>query len=118
MDGKLETQHLELAQHVLGRKCLVGLSEEFHESVRRFTKYFDWKLKVSEEELEHCEKDLEIQDRLQAGEFTMAKMAPKISPKSYEEGTEIHKILTEMNSMDLELYKYAKGLFHRQALYA
>ena len=119
LDGEIDQHHLELAQHVLGRKCLIGLTEMFEESMRRFVKYFDWSSKASAEALAECEKGLEIAKHVSEDNFSTSMLADeKISKDLYKEGTEIYTLLAEKNSFDLELYKYARGLFQRQSLYS
>lgn len=117
MDGELEKRHLELAQHVLGRKCLVGLTEHFEESIGRFTKYFGWSAKISQQELTKCESDLKITKLVNDGVFTTKNLGEDISKEEYKEGTEIRDMIAKKNALDIELYNYAKGLFHRQELY-
>jgi hypothetical protein len=117
MDGELENQHLELAQHVLGRKCLVGMTERFEESIGRFAKYYGWSNKVSKEELTKCKEDSEVAKLVNDDVFTTVNLGEEISKDDYKEGTDLRKILAEKNNLDIELYNYAKGLYHRQALY-
>jgi len=118
MDGKIEQHHLDLAQHVLGRKCLIGLTEKFEESILRFAHYFDWTGKVSADELETCEAALEIAKHVKNQHFSNADTGNEIKKEDYKEGTELYKILEEKNVFDMELFRYAQGLFHRQALYS
>lgn len=118
MDGKIEQHHLDLAQHVLGRKCLIGLTEKFEESILRFAHFFDWTSKVSKEQLETCEADLEIAKHVENQNFSNADAGSAIKKEDYKEGTELYTILEEKNSFDMELFRYAQGLFHRQELYS
>ena len=117
LDGTLEKRHLELAQHILGRKCLVGLTEKFDESIERFTKYYGWSSKISKEALSTCEENNGITKLVQEGSYTDVDLGEEISKEVYMEGTELHTILTEKNNLDIQLYEYAKALFHRQELY-
>ena len=119
MDGKIEQHHLDLAQHVLGRKCLIGLTEKFNESILRFSHYFDWANKISQDDLTKCEADLEIAKHVENQNFSNADMeGTEIKKEDYKEGTDLYKVLAEKNAFDIELYHYAQGLYHRQALYS
>ncbi len=118
MEEQVEQIHLDLAKHVLGRKCFIGISEEFNESLRRFAKYFAWDKRSSNEAVSECMRQLEITKHVAEGEFSLDVMAPKVPIHEYEEGTEVHRILSEKNGMDLELYEYAKQLYQRQSLYS
>merc|ERR1711957_504856 len=110
MDGKIEQHHLDLAQHVLGRKCLIGLTEKFEESILRFAHYFDWTGKVSADELETCEAALETAKHVKNQHFSNADTGNEIKKGDYKEGTELYKILEEKNVFDMELFRYAQGL--------
>jgi len=41
MEGDLRQEHMEMAEHVLGRKCVVGFTDQLEESIRRFAKFFN-----------------------------------------------------------------------------
>mmetsp|Transcript_27304 Transcript_27304/g.41093 ORF Transcript_27304/g.41093 Transcript_27304/m.41093 type:complete len:557 (-) Transcript_27304:206-1876(-) len=112
MEAELKQEHLELSKHILGRKCIVGLTEDFFESVRRFSKYFFWDETLSKDKLEKCQDDLEISEHVQSGNFTL--LPPRAEVKS---GDKVYTILQEKNHYDIQLYEYAKGLFHTQSLY-
>ncbi len=108
MEGDLKQEHLDLSKHILGRKCIVGLTEDFVESVRRFSKYYGFPQDLN------CEKGggLEISEHIQSGNFTFLPKFPEV-----KKGDAVYKILQEKNKYDIELYEYAKGLYQTQALY-
>ncbi len=115
MEGELKKQHLDLAQHILGRKFIVGLTDDFEESVRRFAKYFHWDESVSEEKVNQCKEKLQVSQHITNGDFTSASGVEREETKVSDE---IHKVLQEKNKFDIELYKYAQGLHKTQALYS
>lgn len=117
MEGKLDQHHLELAKHVLGRKCFIGLTENFAESIRRFASIFNWDQRSSGDIVNQCMAELDITKHLNEGNLNLGSMGPVIPKETYAEGTKIYDTLTKLNEMDTELYKYSIGLFNRQSLY-
>eukprot|EP00554_Chaetoceros_debilis_P013356 CAMPEP_0194120330 /NCGR_PEP_ID=MMETSP0150-20130528/43070_1 /TAXON_ID=122233 /ORGANISM="Chaetoceros debilis, Strain MM31A-1" /LENGTH=539 /DNA_ID=CAMNT_0038812401 /DNA_START=1 /DNA_END=1617 /DNA_ORIENTATION=- len=117
MEGKLDEHHLDLAKHVLGRKCFIGLTENFAESIRRFAAYFNWDQRYSGEIVNQCMVELNIMKHLNEGDVNLGSMGPAVPKETYAEGTKIYKTLTKLNAMDTELYKYSIALFNRQSLY-
>lgn len=117
LDGSIGEPNLALAKHILGRKCIVGLTEMFEESITRFAKYYKWSERRSIQDVIKCKEDLEFAKNVREEVFTSVEMGSKIDKVEYKEGTELHNLLLEKNALDMELYNYAKGLFHRQALY-
>jgi len=116
MEGELEQHHLDLSKHVLGRKCLVGLAEQFEESIKRFSHYFNWDKNISKDDLQKCEAELGVQNNLKNREFKSI-VTPGIEVIQISKGDELYSLLEEKNEYDIELYQYAMGLFNRQSLY-
>ncbi len=114
MEGPLKKQHLDLAKHILGRKFLVGITEKFEESIKRFTKYFQWDDEVADDEISQClDEELELSKQVE----TNAIFAVSQRSEIVKTGTEVYRILQQKNSFDIELYQYAKSLYNTQSIY-
>lgn len=111
-EDELKDEHLDLAKQILGRKCIVGFADDFEESIRRFVKYFHWEENKSKQEIEECEEELQVKQRLESGDFTSA---PRMQKDELDDDAK--KILREKNKFDLKLYDYARGLYNTQSLY-
>jgi hypothetical protein len=121
MQTKIDYHHLELAQHVLGGNCVIGLCSQFQESLRRFAKYFDWESKSDPDSIQVCSDKLGINTKTGSpGDetFILGKIGEEVDKAIYAEGTELNDILRPKNQFDIALYENAKGLFQRQALYS
>ena len=106
MTGVLQWRHLDLAKEILGRKCLVGLVNQFDKSLTRFKRYFGWNELVVEEDKNPCEERL-----ITHGDNV------HLHPK-YKEGSAVWELLKKKNGHDLMLYEYAEELFEKQAMYS
>jgi len=113
-DGDLRQEHMEMAQHVLGRKCIVGFTDRLEESVRRFAKFFKWDQDVSPIKVRDCLSNLLSKDKIKS---SFSWQVPVSKNPKYGEGSIVWEILKEKNYLDIELYKYAKNLFDSQSLY-
>ena len=56
--GGLSQKDLEMVQHVIGRKCIVGFTDRLEESIRRFAKFLKWDDGVSPIKVRDCLGDL------------------------------------------------------------
>ena len=102
-----------MAQHILGRKCLIGFTDQFEESMRRFAKYFGWDKKVA------LRKVLDCEEKLSGGDNDVTVQSPVHNWKEEApEGGPVWEALKQKNSHDLELYSYAQKLFASQAIYS
>ena len=106
MEGYLTIQDLEIAKEVLRRKCLIGLMKEKHVSMKRFELFFGWDEKAKKPGADECE------DKLLSWGWPNKHKHPLLEP-----GTEAYRLLQTKNSLDIQLYEYAKILFVQQGLY-
>ena len=95
-------RHLQMAKEVLKQKCLVGLLEEKSESFHRFSQYFGWQPKTQHQ--------TDCRDRLLNWGWSNKHAHPQV-----EEGSAVWELLYKKNSLDMELYDFAKELFREQA---
>ena len=101
-NGDLTREHLDIAKTIIRRKCLVGLLEEKEESLRRFSTFFHWDRKSRSES--KCKDNL------------LHRMWPnRKDHEGVEEGSLVWGLLERQNAFDVELYEYAKIIFHEQA---
>lgn len=114
MDGAVRQEHLDMAQHVLGRKFIVGFTDRLDESIHRFAKFFQWDKDVSVLKVRDCLANSLGNDAKPAA---FSWRVPISKDKKYGEGTEIWKMLAQKNSLDVALYNYARKLYSSQALY-
>jgi len=94
-DLKVREQHLKKAKEVLRKYCLVGLFENFRDSIIHFEIFFGWELKSPQQRL--CqEKVLQHADSYNDDNSAI------------HEGSEAWKILHARNLYDIELYDWIK----------
>ena len=123
----LNRNDLDVAKEILRRKCLIGLTDEKSESLKRFEKFFDWNAEearrhesVNGEEKtaertrnekwrKEIIKDEECKDRLL--HYSWEKKHKHVIP---EENDVSYKLLESKNRYDIELYIYARQLFDEQ----
>lgn len=117
MNEDVGEHHLDLARHVLGRKCLIGLTERFEDSIKRFSNYFDWGKDIEQVNLDMCQSDFEVFKHVENKNLSGVDNGG-INKKDYAEGTELYNLLKAKNELDFQLYKYAESLYGRQSLYS
>jgi hypothetical protein len=101
MNQILTRDDLELAKNILGRKCIVGLMDDFEESIRRYDQYFGWT-----ERSERSSQDIATCiDRNLHGGGVNTNHHPK-----HDEGSQIWNMFMEKNEWDMELYTYATDI--------
>jgi len=89
--------HVMFAKQVLQEKILVGLAENFDESLNRFLAYFGWVL----------------HDSVCAANFKAARDTRESHPHLNDEQEEYHT-LRDRNWADVEVYEFAKLVFAGQ----
>jgi len=132
MNDPVGAEHLDMAKHVLGRKCIVGFTERLKESVKRFAKFFKWDEGLNELKVRDCLDTLLDKSKVKDDVNTKSSSNSdsggiKTSPYNwqvdvskdprYGKGSKVWEMLKEKNSLDMELYDYASNLFDSQALY-
>jgi hypothetical protein len=106
MNGILNDGHLDLAKQILQSKCLVGLLEEFTQSVKRFDRYFGW------DQTDFQGGPVPMSDRGMCEARVMSKPDNVHEHPNHEEGSEVWVKLMEKNVLDMGLYEHAVELFH------
>jgi hypothetical protein len=97
--GVLNDDDLERAKEFLRTKCLIGLTDDFNESVIRFETFFGW-THVNEEEKLECQEEI------------VSKHTSGSEHERFEEDSLVWKLLLEQNRFDMALYDYAVSLFN------
>ena len=118
MEGELTQQHCEVAKEVFGRKCLVGFLDNLDKSIERMGKFFMW------EEIKSVNTHHSVMSST-TGKDMAGKRA--CSQRFVEHGVNrhpgyarVHKgspvwaALGKKNKYDIQLYQYAKALYHQQ----
>jgi len=98
--GDLEEEDIKLAKDILERKCLIGMTDEFIESFRRFNLFFGlgkW-----------------LEDGLPCVEKYMNNRANKNSHQKVKHGSDEWVALAQANKIDIELFNFGKDLWKRQ----
>lgn len=95
---------LEIAKDVLRAKCLVGLHEQLPASINRVAKYLDL-----ESVVDTPPSSRPCMDDVAKREMDTVYDLPKV-----KEGDSVYEALARRNSLDLELYHYALGIFSEQ----
>lgn len=107
--GRLTKEHLEEAKQVMRNKMIVGLLENFQESLKRFELYFDWwsmnKEKGIATHMVTCQQNHE------------RTAQNKVSHPFPSEDDPGYKRLVQLNWADQELYEYAKQLYAEQGVF-
>lgn len=96
---ELTVQDLTNAKEILARKCLIGLTNQYTESVTRFKQYFGWT------DDETCFEETVSP----SGTIQNANRHPTI-----EKGSKDYELLKEVEKWDIWLYTYATELFEEQ----
>lgn len=92
----LTPDHIDAAKEVIRRKLIVGFTDNFDESFRRFAQYFGWP------------SDKKHMDCVQG----FRRYAEHSFPNDSEEATR----LARTQWADLEVYEYALGIFEEQSV--
>lgn len=106
MTGKLYDRHIDLAKQVLESKCLIGMMNDFENSVDRFDKYFQWS------KTRFDGGPVKIEDRRACKTRIMKQPDNAHAHPSYEEGGEVWNLLLKKNEYDAILYEHARHLFY------
>eukprot|EP00581_Thalassiosira_minuscula_P001909 CAMPEP_0183748716 /NCGR_PEP_ID=MMETSP0737-20130205/67914_1 /TAXON_ID=385413 /ORGANISM="Thalassiosira miniscula, Strain CCMP1093" /LENGTH=1088 /DNA_ID=CAMNT_0025984455 /DNA_START=208 /DNA_END=3474 /DNA_ORIENTATION=- len=114
MEGKVTKQHLAVAKEVIGRKCLIGLLSNMHESMERFSKFFVWEQIHSVNIRHHQEEGHNLEEKRKcfqkkATQGVNRHQYAKIAPNST-----IWNAFKKKNYYDLQLYEYAVVLYSKQ----
>ena len=104
--GEVTRHDLAVAKEVLRRKALIGLLDDKEVSLRRFKKYFGW-TKIHPHQ-PHRDA-MECETKLLEYGWVNNNRHPYVN-----EDSETYRLLVEKNSLDIELYEYAKFLFEEQ----
>jgi len=92
------------AKEILRRKVLIGLYADKAESLRRFATYFGWN---------NIHPNSEFCENGQSGWSSFTEMDSELWNPSVV-GMDTWNFLVEKNSLDMDLYEYAKSLFVEQ----
>lgn len=101
LKGPLTDDDLQLAKDILSQKALIGLTDYFEESMKRFDTYFGLH-RLKHNDVKQC---LSNHTKLRANANRHEK---------YSFDSEEWKALASRNSIDVQLYEFAKGLYHQQ----
>ena len=100
--GTLGYDDFQRAKEFLRRKCVIGLTEDFANSLKRFKHVFHW------DEASYGE-DKCADEMIQENESTPSKSI------TYDEKSETWHLLAQHNEFDIELYNYAVELYKQQS---
>ena len=96
-----------MAKEILSRKFVIGLFESLEESLRRFETFFSWNLGGDSINNRHDTCRHEVVSRAMVSYYNANANLPA-------NGSPAHMALAEKNSMDLELYDFARFLYDYQ----
>lgn len=103
----LGANDLAMAKEILSRKFVIGLFESLEESLRRFETFFGWNLGGDSINNRHDTCRHEVVSRAMVSYYNANANLPA-------NGSPAHVALAEKNSMDLELYDFARFLYDYQ----
>ena len=104
--GHITQEHVERGKAIMRDKMLVGVLEDFQESLKRFELYFGWWDKIVQPNFAKV---------VQCQQNKARASRNRIPHPSPTEGDSAFERLLVLNWADMELYKYAKQLFDDQA---
>ena len=105
LKGELDANDLQLAKDVLKNKSLIGLTEDYHESMRRFVLFHG------------IRRDRDGSGGKNQTDCVRELMNQKVNENIHESvhpESQEWKALARANEYDLELYNYAKSLYEEQ----
>jgi len=111
--GHLDEDDLKMAKEILRKKCLIGLHENIQLSLDFFEEYFGWyseKGEFNKKVHDHCRAKL-----MEIEEDRAREVFERVGP--VQRGSDIYKIIVELNSWDMKLYWYAYDLFTEQQVW-
>lgn len=111
----LTPTHFQVAKEVFGRKCLIGLTDHFEESMDRFSKFFHFESTHSINTHTKEETANFIEERRQcAHKIAASGVHHQYAKISHDSST--WKELERKNKYDMELYDYAKAMYYQQSV--
>merc|ERR1712037_836298 len=103
MSGRITDRHVATAKEILRTKMIVGILENFDESLQRYELYFNWyKNKAVKKNKQHV---LDCIDN-KSNNYRSNKSQHDY-PKLDDEKDPAYKRLLDINWADIELYEYA-----------
>jgi hypothetical protein len=103
----LGANDLATAKEILSRKFVIGLFESLEESLLRFETFFGWNLGGDIINSRHDTCRHEVLSRAMSGYYNANANLPA-------NGSPAYVALAQKNSMDLELYDFARFLYDYQ----
>ena len=112
----LTPSHYKVAKEIFGRKCLIGLTTNFEESLNRFSKFFRFESthSINTHHKEQTEGFLE--ERKQCADKFARNGVNRHKYKQITHDSDIWKELEKKNKYDLDLYEYAEAIYYEQAV--
>ena len=104
--GPITAEHVQRGKAIIRNKILVGILENFQESLKRFELYFDW---WSHRVKPNAAKVVQCQQRKERASLN------KVQHPVPDENDPAYQQLVLLNWADMELYKYARQVFTEQA---
>ena len=104
LDGReLGYDDFQRAKEFLRRKCIIGLTDDFTNSLKRFERIFHW-----DDESQYSKNNCGDQ-MIKENEATPSKSI------TYDKESETWHLLAQHNDFDMELYNYALELYKQQS---
>ena len=101
MNGPLNLNDLNRAKSLLEKRCIIGLTDRYMESLNRFQIYFNW----DNSKIDECQKKLMVN-----------KKARNINDHpTFDNKTLVWNFFLKSNVYDVELYQWAVQLFGEQS---
>lgn len=115
-DEVLTPSHYQVAKEVFGRKCLVGLMNQFEESMDRFSKFFRFEATHSINTLRKGETSKFVEERRQCAHKLATSGVNRHKYAKISQDSAIWKELERKNKYDIELYEFANAIYYQQAV--
>ena len=116
--SQLNTQDLELAKDIIRTKFLVGLMDEFEESVHRFNVFLG--VDESDEQNRRCMENFtsnDKQDSTQTQGNIIKNAWNSYSHPEAERGSPVWVSLSKINFFDVMLYRFIQEQFEEQRIF-
>mmetsp|Transcript_17618 Transcript_17618/g.24847 ORF Transcript_17618/g.24847 Transcript_17618/m.24847 type:complete len:698 (-) Transcript_17618:36-2129(-) len=102
LTGPLDRSDVERAKDILKQKCLIGMLEDFDNSLNRFESFFGWRIGIDQKEKMKCQ------------EHVLKNKDNSHPHEKYEPGSYVWELLKARNLYDIELFSFAGQLYREQ----
>lgn len=115
MEGKVTQKHLNVAMEVIGRKCLIGLTDKMPEALQHFAKFFEWERAdvINRRSNGQNSEEQEMEGKRRCFDKMLKTGVNRHQYKKLDQKSPTWRLLRDKNVYDIQLYKYARELYRQ-----